>query len=400
LQYAEKLLRAERMRLLYITNARIPTEKAHGLQIVKMCEAFARLGVDVELVVPVRVQPESLRNIDAFEYYDVERIFKIKKIPIPDAVHITRYLPGKAGNLVFHIHSLLFSLSAALYTLIKRPDIVLTRDPKAAFILSFFSNTVYESHTYPESVIDSFLEKNAYKRCKIFIVITENLKNAYKSRGFSHEKMVVLHDCVDLKKYDLNISREYARRRLKIDRKSKIVMYTGHLYPWKGVYTLIDASKYLGSEVRVVLVGGLDEDIKKIREYIKKERDIRNVDILGHVNPAEIPLYLKAADVLVLPNSGRYEKSLYYTSPLKLFEYMASRRPIVASDLPAFREILNEDSAVFFKPDDPISLAESIKRVLRDRKLAEKISENAYKIVKKYTWENRCREILKFVRKE
>ena len=65
------------MKLFYIANARIPTEKAHGLQIMKMCEAFARSGLEVELIIPNRKNPIKK---DTFDFYDIERKFKIKKI--------------------------------------------------------------------------------------------------------------------------------------------------------------------------------------------------------------------------------------------------------------------------------------------------------------------------------
>ena len=384
------------MKLFYIVNARIPTEKAHGLQIVKMCEAFAELGLDVMLVVPLRIQTRNMRGVDVFKYYGVKRIFQLIRLPVPDLIRVCGYMPDKAGTLIFHVHGMIFSILAMIYLVFRDAGLIFTRDSKVAFLLSFFRPVIYESHVYPSSKIDQLFEKAAFKRCKYFIAITEHLKEVYVKNGFDSDKIHVLHDGVDIGRFDIKISKRDARRKLGLDINSKLVVYTGHLYPWKGVYTLIDAAKYIDAEV--ILVGGLDEDVKNARRYVSENR-IRNVKIAGHVEPWMVPLYLKAADVLVLPNSARDVRSRYYTSPMKLFEYMASRRPIVASDLPSIREILSEKSAVLVEPDNPEALAEGINKILDDKNAAESIAERAYNMAKRYTWKNRAKSILKICAK-
>ena len=118
----------------------------------------------------------------------------------------------------------------------------------------------------------------------------------------------------------------------------------------------------------------------------------------GYRPPSEIPLWLKAADVLVLPNSAKKDISKFYTSPMKLFEYMASKRPIVASNLPSLREILNKENAILLvEPDNPEALAQGIKQAMEDRNLVQTITQNAYDDVQNYTWEKRAEKILKFI---
>ncbi len=76
---------------------------------------------------------------------------------------------------------------------------------------------------------------------------------------------------------------------------------------------------------------------------------------------------------------------------------MASGKPIVASDLPSIREILNESNSVFATPDDPKSLTESINKVLSDHELASRISKRARQDVVVYDWSNRAKNIIKFI---
>ena len=111
-----------------------------------------------------------------------------------------------------------------------------------------------------------------------------------------------------------------------------------------------------------------------------------------------MPLYQAAADVLVLPNTAQAAISREHTSPLKLFEYMAAGRPIVASDLPSLREVLRHgDNAWLMQPDDPAALAQGIQHLLAEPALAARLAAQAQEEVQAYTWEQRAANILRFV---
>jgi glycosyltransferase involved in cell wall biosynthesis len=85
---------------------------------------------------------------------------------------------------------------------------------------------------------------------------------------------------------------------------------------------------------------------------------------------------------------------------MKMFEYMASQRPIVASDLPSIREVLSENNAVLIEPDNPQSLAEGIKKALTDKELSQRISQQTQTDVEEYTWDKRAQKILEFIKNE
>ena len=144
-----------------------------------------------------------------------------------------------------------------------------------------------------------------------------------------------------------------------------------------------------------VFVGGTAEDIK---EFKKEAEGLDNVLILGHKPHREIPYFLKAADVLVLPNKTGERLSEKYTSPLKLFEYMASGRPLVASDLSSLREILSEETAILVKSNDPRALAEGLRRALMDMELAESMAKRALDMVQQYSWHRRATSIINFLK--
>ena len=118
--------------------------------------------------------------------------------------------------------------------------------------------------------------------------------------------------------------------------------------------------------------------------------------MIGHRPHIEIPYWLKAADVLILPNSAKEKISQFYTSPMKMFEYMASQKPIIASELPSIKEVLNENNAILVESDNFKALARGIEKALKDNELSDKISQRAYSDVQDYTWQKRAENILNF----
>ena len=226
------------------------------------------------------------------------------------------------------------------------------------------------------------------------VVITQKLKELFIKRGIPQNRILVAADGVDSEKFDIKEAKEECRRKLNLPQDKKTVLYTGHLYQWKGATVLLEAAREM-QNVLFVFVGGAREDVASFKQ---KTQGFNNVAIIGHRPYGEIPYWLKSADVLVLPNSGKEEISQYWTSPMKMFEYMAARRPIIASDLPSIREILSAENAVLVEPDNPEALARGIKEALQNHQLSDKISARAFQDVQQYTWQKRVEKILKSLR--
>jgi glycosyltransferase involved in cell wall biosynthesis len=369
------------MKIIYIANSRLPTEKAHGVQIMNMCEAFSQQGIDVELVVPWRFN--KIKE-DPFDYYDIKRTFKIKKLPSIDLVRF-----GKIG---FLIQSISFAKCVFWRVLFQKTDVIYSRDELPLFFLSFFKKNIFwEAHQGELN----FIVKRLFKKCLGIITISRGLKDFYLKYGANEEKISVVPDGVNLEKFDINISKEEARKKIGLFSNKKIVLYMGHLYGWKGADILTGAASFLGSDNLVVFVGGTEKDVGKFKI---KNANLKNIMIVGHRPHQEIPYWLKAADILVLPNSAKEKISQFYTSPMKLFEYMASGTPIVASGLPSIREILNKENAVLVQPDNSASLAAGIEKVLKNSDFSAKISRQAYLDVQNYTWDKRAKNILDFIK--
>lgn len=367
------------MKILYIANIRLPTEKAHGIQIMKMCEAFARLGHAVELVVPTRSTPIT---DDAFSYYGVERMFKITTLRVPDLVQFER--------LGFLFSALWFSEYVRTLHSFWNADVIYSRD---SFVLLQYlllgRKFIFEAHARP-----SFVSRLVAKRAYRVVVISNALKEVYVSAGVSEKKTIIAPDAVDEHFFDNITSKESARVALKLSPTAPIVVYTGHLYERKGVETLAQVATRLPN-TQFLFIGGTVHDIKQFRT---KWGNQPNITIVGHVSPTKVPQYLRAADVLVIPNSAKNQDASQFTSPMKLFEYMASGVPIIASDLPAIREILNKKNSVLVESDNPEAFAKGINKVLQNSDFANEISKQALKDVQNYTWQKRAESILDFIK--
>lgn len=382
-------------RLVYLANIRLPSERAHVLQIFKNCEAFARQGVSVQLVHPGRRTTEAEGGaIDGFEYYAVEKCFEIKELRIADLIGLG--LPGVLDQAAFVLHSSLFFLASLRLGLAS--PLVYTRDLVVATFLALMDRPfALELHTLPEGLVARFWLRFVARRAVAIVLISKHLEEDYRRTGASHDVVLVAPDAVDR---NLLVNppedRTLARKREGLPLDARIAAYAGHLYEWKGLDTVLDCAREM-PDVLFLIVGGFPQDVDRLADKCRTLR-IENVRLEGYVAPSRVPGYLAAADVLLLPNSGRSAISARHTSPLKAFEYMASERPIVGSDLPSIREILEDGRhALLVPPDDPGALARGIRRLFDDPELGRFLAENARARVRSCTWDARAKAILDFI---
>jgi len=339
------------MKIYYVANARMPSEKAHGIQLAKMCEAFVLAGADLELVLPARATG-SLKD-----FYGLKVEIPVKRIWVL--------------NLGFIASSVSFMFSYFFYLLGKKDAIIYTIDmdnfsflPIRLLGLPYFS----EIHDSKRNVIWGFF----FKKIAGIIAINKNIKNnLIKNFGLDERKIIVQPNGIDLKMFSGKTSKEEARRKLNLPLDKKLAIYVGREISWKGMEILSEAEKILppGTITRVT-----DKPYK------------------------EIPLWLAAADLLLVLGTRKNDYSYLYTSPMKIFEYMASERPILAADTPANREILSEREAYFYEPDNVRDLANKIQQIMTNPEDAKLKIDNALAKAREYTWSRRAQKILEFMK--
>jgi glycosyltransferase involved in cell wall biosynthesis len=267
------------------------------------------------------------------------------------------------------------------------------REEYPAWVLSqFMKNMIYEMHDFVPSRLR--LYKSIVKRSVLTVVISKALRRRCSDYGFPIEKVTVLPDGVDLEIFRPNSDKYGAREKLGLPLDESLVLYTGRLRAWKGIYTLIESARYLRDNTRVVLTGGFEGEGAVVQKFIDVCGLEKKVLLAGYKEHREIPYFLRAADVVVLPNTAGSEISKRYTSPLKLFEYMATGRPIVASNLPSVREILDDETAILVAPDDPAALANGITSAVDGGAETKAMTKKAFAEVQQYSWDRRAKAIV------
>ena len=395
-----------RERWLYLANARVPSEKAHVYQIFQMLQALQQAGVEVELVYPTRANVGGLGEHDPVAFYGLRSRPALRRLASLDPVRLVTIdvpalnrppLPAAA----FAVQSGSFALAAAFYARRSRADVLYSRDwPVLAAVVAArpAAPAIWEAHDVPQGRPARAALGWLLPRLAGVVAISHGVRDALARLGVPPERMLVAPDAVDPARFAVLPGKAEARARLNLPLDRPIVVYAGQLYPWKGAHTLALASRSLPDGVVVCIVGGTVADLRGFGAFVRAN-GLDRVRLPGYVPPGEVPLWLAAADALALPNSGREVISARYTSPLKLYEYMAAARPIVASDLPSLREVLRHGhNAYLVAPDDPVALAEGLRALLAAPDLAARLAGQARDEVEGHTWAARARGIVEFVR--
>ena len=377
------------MKLIYITNIRLPSEKANSYQSMQMCSSFSKYFDEVELWTGKARNTKELGEIkDVFGYYNIRKTFFIRKFFQFDSIILRNLNEFVWANL----RGFIFSVNACLHLIRYRKSqevYIYTRVWYLLYVFLLFkkiglvdNEIFYESHKFSKFLLKPL------SRIDGLIVINNYLYSLYKDNGL--RELFVAHDGVNIDEYKIISDYQF-----QPEKKECNVVYTGSLFFWKGVNILVDSLKYLPNNVKLIFVGGSDQYLVDFKKYVEDSKQKNRVTIVSHIPRKDLLQYLEIADVLVLPNSGKDKMSLY-TSPIKMFEYMASKRPIVASDLTSIKEILSDqDNAILFNPDDPEELANKILNVFTND--CSKLVRRALSDVESYNWDTRAKNITGFI---
>jgi glycosyltransferase involved in cell wall biosynthesis len=233
-----------------------------------------------------------------------------------------------------------------------------------------------------------------HKRFVKLVVITQALKGWHlQNSRVAPDKILVVPDGADLPRTAAAVECPVE----VADNNKFRVAYVGSLYEGKGIEVVVPLAGRL-PEMDFHVLGGSGECLQHWRE---QSRGQDNLFFHGYCPPAKVPAFLQAMDVLLLPNqqivhSAGGSEIGRWTSPLKLFEYMAAGKPIIASDLEVLREILrHRHNCLLCAPDDIDAWKKALMRLHEDRRLAGRIAENALtELHDKYSWEKRAATLL------
>ncbi len=384
-----------RPKLIYVSNARIPSEKANSVQSMNQCEAFAE-HFQVSFWHAKRIN--ELSHIEPFSYYGVEKSFSLEPVSSLDMPWL-RNIYSRLGFLIQAASYMICLLFRIVFW--RSWKFLYDRNSLDIFLLPFI-RLVRPDLTIliedQDNLFRNFLKiKLWFLKFASGVVITSTLhRAAYLQHGYPENKILVAPNGVNLNRFNQNIPKKMERLHLK---KKSIcnIYYIGNLFKRKGVYSLAEAAKYLSTEYCLNFVGGSPETLPDFETYVAQIESKATIKLHGHIEPKKIPEILGHADIVVIPNSANEIIASHYTSPLKLYEYMAARKAIIASDLPALRELLHHNSnAWLVEPDNALALADAIKHLNQNLDEAERLADQAYEDVQNYSYSARAQKIYDF----
>lgn len=358
--------------LAYLSDAIIPSKGADSVQVMKTCDKLASSDLKVTLM-----SPKANGENDVYSYYDVKDNFKIIRIP---------FQPFERYQL---------SVLSGIKAMRLNPDVIYGRFiPSCFFAALTGKEVVIESHSPANDsgkiigTMFSTLVKSG--RIRDLVVISESLANYYAEHYPIDRKNI--HVIPDAASDPLPVEP-------RINTSDFSVGYVGHLYEGKGMPIVAQLAKRL-ADIEFHIVGGSDSDIN---HWMTELNDRDNVYFHGFVPPAEVPSYQASFDVLIAPygrtvyGSARVTDLSKWMSPLKLFEYMAVEKPILTSDLPVIREVMeNEVNCLLCDPDDIEDWVTSLERLRDDEELRTQLSSTAREqFENEYTYEARAEKIVR-----
>lgn len=343
-----------------------------------MCEAFIESDVDLTLVVPSR----GAGNLKQFFGLTCE-------IPLQRLSVWNLQFLGPVG---YRFTAFQFALSALFYLWMKairgEHFVVYTIDMDSfsfAPLVLVPRLLVAEMHSTKKS---NFLTRSFFRHACIIATNPLIANELTKTFGLSPKRVCVEPNGVDESVFKKNISQQNARVKLNLPLDKPFALYVGRFYEWKGLDILTNA--ITDSPIPICLVGGTREEYERVT---KKSGDV--LHFAGAKPVEEVSLWLAAADVLLMLGTAKNEYSYRYTSPMKVFEYLAADRPTVASRTPAATSIMQEDTAFWYEPDNARSLTQAIRDAYTSPEAKVKIRAG-HSLAAEHTWRRRAERTLAF----
>lgn len=386
-----------RMRIVYLADTQIPSRATNGMQIMRMCAAFAANGADVTLVHPHRFgnRPEGYDG-DLWSFYGVSPAFEAIALPTALTLRLSAHRRFARTSRALPLSVFVFWRSRPAAS----PFVVYSRSMLGTWLTlkarafwrgrSSCRGIFVELHDTPRTE----KAREVVRRADGVVAISRALRDHVVAVLPDVEpRIAVEHDGVDLDRFAQgSVERSEARRRLRLDEQTTIVGYTGRVNADKGFRTLVEAARRLqGQPVSFLIVGKVYDGLEATIAGLE------SVTLTGFVPPSDVPAYVSATDILVMPTSARITYAAF-TSPLKLFEYMASGRPLICSDLPVLTEVVRDgENALLVPADNPSALARAIEKLVSSPELGRSLAKAARADAAYYDWACRAERILSFI---
>lgn len=391
------------MRIAYITaDAGNPVNGGKGasVHIQELVRALVGLGHDVEVVcaragdpatsfadfAPRVFSPEGDLSVSGSDLTvsDAQASKELRRLAIARAV--------AAKTLARHAAAP-FDAVYERYSLWSTAGLEVSRTLRLPFVLEVNAPLRQEQKAYrslADSAMATRIEREMFAGADAIIAVSEGVAAYVRANGASASRVHVVPNGVDLERFDPSRGRAdiagFAGR--------PIIGFTGSLKPWHGIDTLLEAYRMLveeGSDARLLMVG--EGPMRAwIEGFAAGTRLAGRINLTGWVDHADVPALLQTMSVAVAPYPALDE---FYFSPLKLFEYMAAGRPIVASGIGQIDEVIEDGvTGLLVAPGDVEALASAVRTLLKDHDMADRLGRAGRCAAQNYSWQSNARKVL------
>ncbi len=357
------------MKITYIAETSLTNRSAYTHHVLKMCDAFSKKG-NVELIIPSVKKKFNFQKIKKNFLLKTKKKLKIRSILKTDIINF--------------LNRFLFGFKVANYLRNVKSEIIISRSLISSFFLCVFKvNHHLEIHNELKGLTKFLLINLNYINSKYLIRIILISKSLSKKFGsIKKEKLLILHDAVDLKDFGYKV---------KNTKTIKSVTYVGSFYRGKGVELILKLASKFNKITFNIYGDSLGNTYKKLK----------NVKLHGYVHYNKVPRILVNSDILILPSAnlqfGRAKNIniTNYNSPLKMFDYLAAGKIIMSSKRDGICEVLKHNyNSIIVNKYDLVSWSNALSSVIKKKYNLSKLRKNSLKTSKIYTWDNRIIKIL------
>lgn len=351
-------------------------------------QALADLGHEVDLVTYHLGEDRRFRNL---KIHRIPSLFFIKKIEIGPSfakIPLDFLLLCKSMRLVMtKSYDMIFSHEEASWF-----GTVLAKIKKIPHLYDMHSSLPQQLENFRFSRskilkrIFATLERYVLRNAQSIIVICLDLLQKLETERVAH-KATLIENFLDFDHPGYTANQIKEERSKYASPEEKIVLYTGNFEPYQGIPLFLEAIA-LGGEKPVVflLVGGNPLHVEEMKKKASELKISDRVFFTGQVTPSEVPLYIAMADVLVSPRTAGTN------TPLKIYSFLKSGKPVVATDLWTHSQVLSEKISILADPD-PKSFAQGILFALQDQRASERALAAKRMAEREYTFDNYKKKI-------
>lgn len=368
-------------RLIYLSSFEYPTKHAHPVHALHMARAFAKaLPERFLFVIAEGVRHPLLAGVPhASPFRSRSRLIK--------ALHL-RALGYAAWLSFFFVRNPAWR---------GEETVVFTND----LALAAFAGPVaricgarvaVEVHAPPQGILGTC----ALACANLLACVTEGLRQDC-IRRVGEGKCALLPNAVDQTRFSEAPDVPALRKEKNLPLRAFLIGYAGRFAPMgsdKGVHFMIAQLRSLPPEVELLLLGGTEKEIAVAQKAAEGAGVLPRTHLVAHVSPDEVAAYEQACDLLAyVPPNANDPFLRTETSPMKLYEYMASGVPIVASDLPTFRAALG-DAAAYITPGSAEEYGAKIRLLVQHPATRTELARTARERVRENSWEARAARII------